>query len=440
MSSRTRLKPEKFVRLNLAKYLRLLEKDLARASTRSSLKDYVAIKYYRFGGKRQSIIMLVDYEDEAWTPIIDEAIKKGKKHAFGKCKIVSGIDKDGNGEEDITIGIKTAEGTMGKKYVTKMLNDDLFEDDPDVEVVLLKDLTEDESDSEVRNMRKKDKGDSTQASGSTGNGFHSKISKTLQDKDMLEAFESVIRDALGDLDANDLYTEAKSKMVTLKAAHEEHLTKSTYNSTVLPLVESTNSYLDMKLELLREVLEQGSEVLSYYKEKIDTFMHSTIARGNEKAVNLQMGIIRKLILRLEKLEATLEDFFELENETDQLDDYNDIIHSWRKYQRKKPTGDEAKMGSLLQIEYEIKAWLTAFSDNSNKSTVIQKEKLNEISESVKSTMTKITSLNKTRLEDFEKIKQKELQLDRIKPTAYSDRLKLALELEELISDYESDFL
>lgn len=156
--SDTRIDPEEFLDMSPSKYFRLLEKDLARLSKKTGYKDYTVIQKFRFDSKKQTVFLFASSDDKDWEDVLEKAKERGKRFASGECKVVEVMDRNGDGDEDITIGIKTANGDINKFKVTELINEEVFEDDDDVEAVLIKEMDErleedQEAKEKIRNER-----------------------------------------------------------------------------------------------------------------------------------------------------------------------------------------------------------------------------------------------------------------------------------------------
>ncbi|MEO1435877.1 MAG: hypothetical protein AAFV80_10100 [Bacteroidota bacterium] len=141
--SDTKIDPKKFRDLSVSQFRRLLLKDFNRLSRSSTFREYVYLYNFKLGSKRTDILLFADPDDDEWKDLLAELRSEAKKEASGTCKVVQIGDRDADGDEDFTIAIKTAQGSLKKSKVIEYINTRMFEDDPDVEAVLIKNLDED---------------------------------------------------------------------------------------------------------------------------------------------------------------------------------------------------------------------------------------------------------------------------------------------------------
>ncbi|MEM6722409.1 MAG: hypothetical protein AAF598_00150 [Bacteroidota bacterium] len=144
--SSSKIKPDKFLDLSKSRYLTLLEKDLLLHARKSKLVDFYLLKNYRFGGSKIALLLLIDPEDKAWQPIIQriESELSNPDAGTGKCKIIATTDKDGNGEDDLVIAIKTCSGGLSKDKAVDLINEELFDQEDDIQALSWNDMEEQE--------------------------------------------------------------------------------------------------------------------------------------------------------------------------------------------------------------------------------------------------------------------------------------------------------
>ncbi|MEO1438427.1 MAG: hypothetical protein AAFV80_23005, partial [Bacteroidota bacterium] len=140
-----------------------MDKDLLKLSRLNGFKDFIYLRKHKFQGKGtfREVLLFVDHDDENWIPVLKRIQKNTFKMAHGTCKVIRVPDRDGDGDDDYTIGIKVAREITKNKLV-EYINSDMFPNDGDLEAILYKEL-EDESDdtavaNEILNARTRDTG------------------------------------------------------------------------------------------------------------------------------------------------------------------------------------------------------------------------------------------------------------------------------------------
>ncbi|MEM6726682.1 MAG: hypothetical protein AAF598_21765, partial [Bacteroidota bacterium] len=161
--SETKMKPTKFETFSYNQYRRMLFKDLKKVSRFSTYKDYIYLRKFKFQGKGKvrDILLFVDPTDNDWQPTLGKVTQFANKISSGQCRVISVGDRDADGDEDFTIGIKTAEKTgfgkagLTKDLVIKFINEDMFPNDGDLEAVRIKKLTDTRTGYEILHEEKK---------------------------------------------------------------------------------------------------------------------------------------------------------------------------------------------------------------------------------------------------------------------------------------------
>lgn len=142
--STSRIKPNKLFDLSKSRYLALLERDLLLHARKQRLVSFYLLKHFRFGSSKISLLLFIDPEDEDWKDVIKsaEATINNPVCATGKCKVIASTDKDGDGQDDLTIAIKTSSGDLSKQKAADLINDTIFDQEEDIQALIWNDLEE----------------------------------------------------------------------------------------------------------------------------------------------------------------------------------------------------------------------------------------------------------------------------------------------------------
>ncbi|MEM6725089.1 MAG: hypothetical protein AAF598_13710, partial [Bacteroidota bacterium] len=131
----TVIDPEDFQELSLARYERLLNKDLIKLSKSLSKVEFFAFDEYQ-PLKKKAFILFADHDDEDWSGMITHIQNNARKQAQGVAEVF--VD-----DEIYVIEIQKAEGNFSKANIKKKLNAELFDDDPDIYVIEKGEVLED---------------------------------------------------------------------------------------------------------------------------------------------------------------------------------------------------------------------------------------------------------------------------------------------------------
>ena len=326
MATETRIKPDEFMEMKLSAYTRTLYKDFDKVSRTKSLKHYVYIRDFKPDGRKRDIILFVQYDDAEWAATLEEAkentIRAKAWFAAGQCRILRVPDRDGDGDDDITIAIKnvTDKNKMDREDVVARINEVMFADNLDVRAVELADLDENTEEITIKNKREEDLENRAKATGNNFEGIKAirQYAKDNSDSgldDLVEAIDVVFTGNKTNVSiTKELWEEAKhiKKIFRAPSQQENHFTNN-----VLPLATKLKKTIDTYLDItLERIADEADKWLMEAENSKPT--HFEAQQKNVETVhNLIMGMMKSCA----KIEMALERAFDLENGTPRSDQY-----------------------------------------------------------------------------------------------------------------------
>lgn len=387
----TIIKPEEFKTMPITTYKRLLMKDFAKLSRKSGLKDYIYVYQYKFGGKKQDLLLFVDPKDKEWTAEIERIKTVGLKFASGECKVLEVPDRDGDGNDDITIAIKNAVGDLSKAKVVEYLNTSMFDNNPALEAVELNDLSGGREESNEEILAKKTlKG--------SGNKTVVNISKEQFQKDtqmsdekleedeelteLLKAINGFFKKSTGQAILDDYIQKCKDiKTLASKPGEDENY----YQSVVVPAAKKLDEDMDNAVIILQDIVDKGKDWLAGTGNQFHIFDRG-LHQQRFDLITTQVANSEKMSILIAKMNASLEGFIHFDESSYQ---------ALKKSMSELESLPEAHLDVREAKIYDTLDILSSFQRSTKgKDEEVSRERLAESKEISKQLLSSLSAINK----------------------------------------------